>query len=74
LEAADTEICDFTGELAGQRKRLDDLLDGAAVVAYRYELGPYEPPRDGEHVFTLTADDRLTPAVYERVAVVPGDG
>jgi hypothetical protein len=61
LEAANTEIYDFTAEVVRQRKRLDDLLDGADVLVYRHELGEYAPPRsDGQNVYTLRGDKLIT--------------
>ena len=56
LEAADTDVYDFSAEVARQRRRLDDLLDGADVLVYRHELGEFAPPRDGQHVYTLRGD------------------
>jgi hypothetical protein len=56
LEAADTDMYDFSAEVARQRRRLDDLLDGADVLVYRHELGEFAPPRDGQHVYTLRGD------------------
>jgi hypothetical protein len=71
-ESADTVVYDFSAEIARQRRRVDDLLDGADVLVYRHEIhANMEPPRDGQHVFTLRGD-RLVPAEYERVAPAQG--
>lgn len=66
--ATDTGLYDFSADLERQRDRLIDLQTGRDVLAYRFELGDFAPPRDGRHVFTLRGD-RLVPAEYERVSV-----
>jgi hypothetical protein len=67
LEAADPHY-GFGAEVRRLRKRVNDLLDGADILVYRFELpADMEPPRtDGQHVYTLRGD-RLVPAEYERV-------
>ncbi|MGO8938386.1 MAG: hypothetical protein ACLQLO_15125 [Mycobacterium sp.] len=71
LESADPRF-GFGAEVKRLRRRLDDLLDGADVLVYRFEIpADMQPPRsDGQHVYTLRGD-RLVTAEYERA--VPFD-
>ena len=66
LGATEYDLYDFSPELRRQRLRVDELLDGADVTVYRFEIPrELQPPRDGQHVYTLHGD-RLTPASRPR--------
>jgi hypothetical protein len=66
LELVHREVYDLTAEIARQRHRLDELLDGAEVLVYRHEIRrEMMPPRDGTMVYTLRGD-RLVSAEYQR--------
>jgi hypothetical protein len=63
---SDADLFPYRGaELRRLRKRLDDLTNGRDILVYRFEIpADMQPPRDGQHVYTLRGD-RLVTADYE---------
>ncbi|MGY4868387.1 hypothetical protein [Mycolicibacterium elephantis] len=57
LTNARSDWYDFTDDLQRERNRMDALLDGADVLAYRHEIpAKWQPPRDGAMRYTLTGN------------------
>lgn len=58
LESAEPDLYDFSPDLRCQRQRVDELLDGADVLVYRFEIPrELQPPRDdGQHAYRLRGD------------------